>query len=209
MTQVKICGICDPQALAAARNAGASHIGFVFFAKSPRNLDLSAARDLSVQAQGLRRVGLFVDADDSLIDAAAPLLDAIQLHGGESPARVAELKARTGREIWRALGISSRADIAASREYHGAADLILFDAKPPADANVPGGRGVRFDWTLLKDAAPAMPWGLAGGLTPDNVAAALAATNAPLVDTSSGVEDAPGQKSPAKIAAFMEAVRSA
>ncbi|MBV7257560.1 phosphoribosylanthranilate isomerase [Pacificimonas sp. WHA3] len=204
----KICGIRTPGALHAARMAGASHVGFVFFPKSPRNITLGEARGLSAAADGMMRVGLFVDADDDLLAAAAPMLDILQLHGGESPAHVQAVKSRHDRPIWKALGISTRADLRAAEAYRGAADMLLLDARPPEDSDRPGGCGVRFDWQLLKDARPDMPWGLAGGLTPENVAEAITATGAPLVDTSSGVEDAPGQKSAAKIAAFMEAVHS-
>ncbi len=208
MTDVKICGIRNLETLNAVRTAGARHVGFVFFAKSPRNISLPDARGLAEQAGGLVRVGLFVDADDELIAAAAPFLDALQLHGAESPARAAELRSRFGLKVWKALGVSSRADVAGAAQYRGAADLILFDAKPPEEAAIPGGRGVRFDWQLLKGVEKGMNWGLAGGLSPQNVADAIAATGAPLVDASSGVEDAPGQKSAAKIAAFMEAVNA-
>ncbi|MGB3723455.1 MAG: phosphoribosylanthranilate isomerase [Pacificimonas sp.] len=207
MTDVKICGVKTPETLHAVRQAGASHVGFVFFSKSPRNVSLAEARDLSAQADGLVRVGLFVDPDDELIAATAPMFDVLQLHGGETPERAAALRSRFGTQVWKALGVSSRAEVAAASQYRGAADMILFDAKPPEGAALPGGRGVRFDWQLLKEVKPGQSWGLAGGLTPENVAEAIAATNAPLVDASSGVEDVPGQKSAAKIAAFMEAVK--
>ncbi|MGB7405523.1 MAG: phosphoribosylanthranilate isomerase [Pacificimonas sp.] len=204
----KICGITTPNILAACRREGVSHVGLNFVETSPRYLDPSAAAELAKQAAGMMKVGLFVRPTDADIDAARPALDAIQLHGDEPPERLAELGARTGLPVWKALGIASLADLADSRRYHEVADLILYDAKPPSAATRAGGHGVRFDWDMLTGHDKPRRWGLAGGLTPENVARAIAATGAPLVDTASGVEEAVGQKSAAKIADFMEAVRT-
>ena len=209
MTAIKVCGVRTPEPLEAAIAARATHAGFVFFPPSPRHLRPAEAAGLASRAGPLLRVGLFVDADDALIDAAvaAARLDVLQLHGAEPTARVAALKARTGLPVWKAVPVRTRADIAATAAWRGVADLVLLDAKPPPGAALPGGNGVRFDWSLLADVRPPMPWGLSGGLDPANVGEAIRATGAPLVDVSSGVEDAPGVKSPAKIAAFCEAVR--
>ncbi len=208
MTRVKICGVNSRAALIAASNAGADYIGLVFFAKSPRHLSFDAAAALS-QSGGPRRIGLIVDASDDFIMQAvrAARLDGVQLHGSEAPERVAALKRLTGIEVWKAVGVRTRADILAARAFAGIADRILFDAK--TDAALPGGMGVRFDWRLLSGIDPGAPWGLAGGLDASTVADAIAIAHPPLVDVSSGVEDAPGVKSPAKIRAFIEAVRAA
>ena len=205
----KICGVRDLQAIEAARRGGASHIGFVFERRSLRHLTPAEAGALAPQCEGLIRVGLFVDAADDVMAAAAGNIDAFQLHGAESPARALEVKARFGKPVWKALGVARRTDIAAASDWRGIADLVLLDAKPAEARELPGGRGVRFDWELLRGAHIPLPWGLAGGLTAANVGEAIAATGAPLVDTSSGVEDAPGEKNPQKIEAFMNAVRSA
>lgn len=209
---IKICGITDPAALDAAIRARADHAGFVFFPPSPRHLSLKDAAALSARAEGrINRVGLFVDADDGTIAEAlaAARLDALQLHGKETPERAAQVKARFGLPVWKALPVTTAADVARARLYAGAADLILFDAKTPEDALRPGGMGLSFDWTLVADWKGSMAWGLAGGLGPDNVAEALRLTGAPLVDTSSGVESAPGVKAIDKIAAFCTAAREA
>ena len=152
-------------------------------------------------------VGVFVDPDDRLLAEAvgAARLDIIQLHGDESPARSAEVKARFGLPVWKVLPVSSSADIGRASRYLEAVDFILFDAKTPKDSALPGGMGLRFDWTLLSAYKGQLPWGLAGGLTPGNVAEAIRATRAPLVDTSSGVESAPGVKDVDRIAAFCKA----
>lgn len=157
------------------------------------------------------RIGLFVDADDGRIDEAikAGRLDGLQLHGEEAPERVAQVKARFGLPVWKAIPVSSAKDVLAAKAFQGLADLILFDAKTPKDAALPGGMGLRFDWSLL-DAWKGSPgWGLAGGLSPANVAEAQVQTHAPLLDTSSGVESAPGEKDPALINAFCQAARNA
>lgn len=210
---IKICGISTPQALEAAIRARADHVGFVFFAKSPRHVTPAEAAQLGARADGrIGRVGLFVDADDAMIAEAvtAAGLDALQLHGHETPERAGHLRARFGLPVWKALPVASAADIARAESYRGAADLILFDAKTPKGA-LPGGMGLAFDWSLVAgwkaDGFPA-GWGLAGGLGPDNVGEAIRISGAPLVDTSSGVESAPGVKDEDKIAAFCRAARA-
>ncbi len=206
---IKICGISTALALEAALKAQADYVGFVFYPPSPRNLTLAEAAELGAQAAGhTLRVGLFVDASDALLgDAvAAARLDVLQLHGAESPARVADLKARFGLTVWKALPVAGRDDVLRADAYTSAADLILFDAKTPK-GTLPGGMGVAFDWNLVAGWKGACAWGLAGGLSADNVAKAVRLTAAPLVDTSSGVESAPGVKDAAKIAAFCRAVR--
>jgi phosphoribosylanthranilate isomerase len=211
MTEIKICGLSEPESVMAAVGAGANHVGFVFFPRSPRNVLLDAVAGLSSQVPDrVGRVGLFVDADDALIGQAvsAGRLTAIQLHGAEDPARAAQVRARFGLPVWKAANVRTRADIDAALGFRGAADRLLFDAKAPSGSDLPGGNGVRFDWRLLEGVHIGMPWGLAGGLDPDNVAEAVGATGAPLVDVSSGVEDAPGIKSPEKIRAFVKAVRA-
>lgn len=208
---IKICGISTPQALDAAIAARADHAGFVFFPASPRNVSLSQAASLATHAAGrIGTVGLFVDADDALIAEAlgAARLDVLQLHGKESPERAAQVKARFGLPVWKALSVATREDVTRASAYAGAADLVLFDAKTPK-GTLPGGMGLSFDWTLLSGLRLPMAWGLAGGLNPGNVAEAIRITSAPLVDTSSGVESAPGVKDDARIAAFCAAARSA
>ncbi|NTZ42999.1 phosphoribosylanthranilate isomerase [Altererythrobacter sp. SALINAS58] len=207
--EIKICGIAAPDALEAAIKARAEYAGFVFYPPSPRNLAPKVAGDLARRAgDRIRRIGLFVDADDTLLNESveAADLNGIQLHGSEPPARVAEVKARFGLPVWKALPVASSNDVAAAEKYEGAADLILFDARTPKGA-LPGGMGLAFDWSLLTAWRGRMFWGLAGGLTPDNVADALRRTKAPLVDTSSGVESAPGVKDVDRIAAFCKAAR--
>ena len=208
MTLIKICGLSTVETVDAALGAGVTHIGLNFYAKSPRAIAPDAAEALAARARGCAvRVGVFVDPDDALLDRTAPMLDAIQLHGSESPGRVADVRARYGREVWRAAGVGNRGEInALIREFGGAADRLLFDAKAPRDAALPGGNGVRFDWRLLAGAHPPPGWGLAGGLDATTVGEAIRASGARLVDVSSGVEDAPGQKSSDKIRSFVEAV---
>lgn len=206
---IKICGLNTPAALDAALAARADHAGFVFFARSPRNVALDTAARLGARAAGrIGRVGLFVDADDAAIAAAvaAAGLDVLQFHGEESPARVARARAQFGLPVWKALPVASADDVARAAAYVGAADLVLFDAKTPR-GTLPGGMGLAFDWSLLAGWKAPCPWGLAGGLSADNVAEAVRLTGAPLVDTSSGVESAPGVKDPVRIAAFCAAVR--
>ncbi|MBS0255669.1 MAG: phosphoribosylanthranilate isomerase [Proteobacteria bacterium] len=206
---IKLCGISTPAALDAAVAGRADYLGLVFFAKSPRHVTLDQAAALGARAAGrIGRVGLFVDADDAMIAAAVAAggLDALQLHGGESPARCAELRARHGKPVWKALAVAGAEDVARASAYAGGADLVLFDAKTPK-GTLPGGMGLAFDWNLLAQARPPLSWGLAGGLNPANVAEAVRITGAPLVDASSGIESAPGVKDPALIAAFCRAAR--
>lgn len=208
---IKLCGIATMQALDAAIAARADYVGLNFFPPSPRNISLSDAATLAARAEGrITRVGVFVDADDGAIAEAiaAASLDILQLHGSETPERAAQLKAQFGLPVWKALTVASQADVARAHAYAGAADLILFDAKTPKGAALPGGMGLSFDWSLVANWKGPIPWGLAGGLTPDNVAEAIHLTGAPLVDTSSGIESAPGVKDVDKIAAFCKAAQS-
>ncbi|QGM97001.1 phosphoribosylanthranilate isomerase [Methylocystis parvus] len=209
-TLVKICGLSAPKTLLAAIAAGAEMAGFVFFEKSPRHIDLETARTLGLLAQGrIARVALTVNASDAaldeIVDALAP--EMLQLHGKESPARVAAVKARFGLPVIKAIGVAASEDIAASKAYEGLADMLLFDAKPAPDASVPGGAGISFDWDLLRNIG-AKNWMLSGGLDRENVVEALRRTGAPAVDVSSGVERERGVKDAEKIKAFVEAVRS-
>ncbi|MBK1623328.1 phosphoribosylanthranilate isomerase [Afifella marina] len=210
-TEVKICGLTKPEDIDAALAAGADWIGFVFFAKSPRSLSVARAVDLAAPARG--RVGivaLTVDAQDDLIDEIARDLkpDFIQLHGSETPERTAEIRSRFHLRTVKALGIGERADLDKASLYAGHVERLLLDARPPKDATRPGGNGAAFDWRLLEGFEPGMAWFLSGGLNGDNIGAALAATSAPAVDVSSGVERAPGEKDPAEIARFVAAVRA-
>ncbi len=208
MTRVKICGLTRPGDVAAATAAGARYIGLVFFARSPRNLAPEAARDLALEAPpGVAKVGLFVDADDRALDQVLEQvpLDMLQLHGRETPQRVADIRARTGLPVMKAIGVATPADLATIAEYEQVADQILIDAKPPRDAPLPGGNGLSFDWRLIAGRKWAKPWMLAGGLTPDNVSRAINLTGARQVDVSSGVESAPGRKDATLIRAFMRA----
>lgn len=209
MPAIKICGLSTTDAIEAAIAARADHMGLVFFPPSPRHVDLNVAARLCTRARGrIGRVGLFVDANDTTIsDAmAAADLDALQLHGNESPERAAQLRARFGKPVWKAVAVASRSDVERASDYAGAADLILFDAKTPK-GTLPGGMGLSFDWSLIAGWKGPLAWGLAGGLTPDTVAEAVRLTGAPLVDTSSGVESAPGTKDVDKISAFCKAAR--
>jgi len=207
---IKICGIKTIDVLDAAIAVRADFIGLVFFAKSPRHVDAAQAAMLAARAAGRARVvGLFVDpAPDFLAQVLATVrLDHLQLHGRETPEQVAAISARHGIPVWKALGVKKREDLALADRYAGAAERVLFDAKPPEGADLPGGNGLRIDWAVLKGVRPALPWMLAGGLDPDNVAEAIALTGAPAVDVSSGVESAPGVKDPARIAEFCAAAR--
>jgi len=206
---VKICGLTTQENVDVACSAGARYVGFVFFPKSPRHLSYQAARALAAKVpRGVTKVGLVVDPSDAELDAlldAVPL-DMLQLHGREAPARVAEIKAHTGCAVMKAVGIAEADDVSQLPRYEEVADQILVDAKPPRDGALPGGNGLRFDWRLIAGYRWTLPWMLAGGLTPDNVAAAIAATGARQVDVSSGVEVAPDQKPPDLIRAFLRAV---
>ncbi len=208
---IKICGINTPASLDAAIKARADHVGFVFFPKSPRHVALADAVALGARADGrIGKVGLFVDADDAVLGEAvgAAKLTALQLHGAETPERAAQLRARFGVPVWKAISVTGPRDVARALTYTGAADLILFDAKTPA-GTLPGGMGLSFDWSLIAHWKGPLAWGLAGGLTPGNVAEAIRLTGTPLVDTSSGVESAPGVKDEALIASFCNAARAA
>lgn len=207
--KIKICGVTAADALDAAIAARADYVGFNFHPPSPRALKPGDAAKLAARAgDSIVKVGVLVNADDHAIALAidAGKLDVVQLHGSETPDRVAEVKVRFGLPVWKALPVAAAGDVGMAEAYRGAADLILFDAKTPKGA-LPGGMGLVFDWSLLAGYKAALPWGLAGGLTPDNVAGAIAITHAPLVDTSSGVESAPGVKDVDRIAAFCQAAR--
>ena len=207
---IKICGISTPATLDTVIKARADHVGFNFFPPSPRYLSPANAGSLGARAAGhLGKVGVFVDADDALLGEAvsAAGLTAIQLHGSESPEQAARVRARFGLPVWKVISVTDAADIARAQGYAGAADFILFDAKTPA-GTLPGGMGLRFDWSLLNGFTGPLPWGLAGGLSPRNVGEAARLTGAGLVDTSSGVESAPGIKDEGLIAAFCKAVRA-
>ena len=209
---VKICGLSTPETLEAALAAGADQIGLVHFPKSPRHVDLDHGAALSRQALGrTERVVLLVDPDDALVAAVVAALrpDWLQLHGSESPERVAVLRARTGLPVMKALGIATADDLARAARYRGIADRLLFDAKPAPGAVLPGGNGHAFDWSLLAGAGRDDPFMLSGGLTPDTVADAVAITAARAVDVSSGVESSPGRKDPERIAAFVSAAKAA
>lgn len=207
---VKICGLSDRAGLDAAVAAGARYVGFVFFAKSPRAVTPDQAAELAVEVPpGIAKVALLVDADDATLDeiVARVPLDMLQLHGRETPERVSEIRARHGLPVMKAVGVASEADLPMLDAYAAVADQILVDAKPPRTAELPGGNGLAFDWRLIAGRRWSVPWMLAGGLTPDNLAEAVARTGARQVDVSSGVESAPGLKDAARIGAFLEAAR--
>lgn len=209
-TRVKICGLRDAAMLDAAVQAGAAYVGLVFFEKSPRNVTLAQAAALAAMVPaGVAKVALVVDADDAQLDAllAQVPVDILQLHGAETPARVTAVKARYGLPVMKAVGVAGPDDLAALDAYAQVADQLLVDAKPPVDADLPGGNGLAFDWRLIAGRRWPVPWMLAGGLTPANVAQAVALTGAGQVDVSSGVESAPGVKDAALIAAFCAALR--
>lgn len=209
-TLVKICGITDEDAMEAAVDAGADFVGLVFFPPSPRFLTFEDAAELShMLPEDVRVVGLFVDPDDALIEKAlnSVRLDMIQLHGAETPERVEHLRLEFGHPVMKSVAVAAAADLDAAAAYAEVADWLLFDAKAPSGAALPGGNAVSFDWTLLKGRKWPCPWMLAGGLDPENVAAAVKAAGAQAVDVSSGVETAPGQKDPARIAAFIRAAK--
>lgn len=210
--RVKFCGLTRPADIEAAAAAGAAYVGFVFFPKSPRHLAIDAARALALSVPpGIAKVALTVDMDDAGIDAildAVPV-DLLQLHGAESPGRVAAVKARTGLPVMKAVGVEGPGDLAKLDSFLKVADQILVDAKAPKGAALPGGNGVAFDWQLIAGRRWPLPWMLAGGLTPGNVAEAVRLTGARQVDVSSGVESAPGVKDPARMAAFAAALHAA
>ncbi len=207
-TRTKICGLSTPETIAAAAEAGAAYVAFNFFAKSPRSVTIAQASALALGVPpGVVKVALTVDADDAFLAeiTEAVALDMLQLHGSETPERVAEVQARFGLPVMKALGVADADDLPALEVYAAVADQILVDAKPPKGAVLPGGNGVVFDWDLMAGRRLACPWMLSGGLTPENVAQAIAVTGARQVDVSSGVESAPGVKDIAKIRAFIAA----
>jgi phosphoribosylanthranilate isomerase len=213
-TTAKICGLSTPEAVAAAVDGGASHVGFVFFGKSPRNIRPEAAARLAepVRASSsVKVVALMVEPSDAEVAEIVRVLDPdlIQLHGRESPERAAAVRAMAGRPVIKAVGVRDASDIAAALAYEDAADHLMFDAKAPEGADRPGGHGASFDWTLLEGLTLRRPWFLAGGLDPWNVAEAVRLSRAPIVDVSSGVERGPGVKDPHLITAFLDAVRQA
>ncbi len=209
---VKICGITEAEHAHTAAQAGARWLGFVFFPKSPRNLTEKAAKELGpLLPKGPKRVGVFVNADDALLDMAinALKLDAVQLHGSETPEEATRIKNKYGVRIIKALGVSTEADLRKADAFTGIADRILFDAKPPKDAVLPGGNAVSFPWHILKDKDLPYPWMLAGGLTAENATQAIAESGTQALDISSGVETSPGKKSNVMIKAFLHAAKSA
>jgi phosphoribosylanthranilate isomerase len=209
---VKICGLSTPEALDVALEAGADMVGFVFFAPSPRHLTFERAHALASRVlERAQKVALTVDADDALLDAVVEALqpDMLQLHGTESPARVETVRRMFGLPVMKALPIAAKNDLDGIARYAGIADRLLFDARAPREATRPGGLGRPFDWHLLENLDPGVPFMLSGGLDADNVGEALRITRAPGVDVSSGVERAPGEKDPDKIRAFVRAARVA
>lgn len=209
---IKICGLKTDDAVAAALDGGASHIGFIFFAKSPRNIDPVEAGRLRKAAIGrAKAVAVTVDADDATLDAIVAVMkpDFLQLHGHETVERVAQVKARFGLPVIKAFALRERDDLDQIKPYDGVADMFLFDAKPPKGSELPGGNGVSFDWQLLSALDGQVPYMLSGGLNAANIGAALQATNARGIDISSGVESAPGVKDVSLIKEFFQAVRAA
>jgi phosphoribosylanthranilate isomerase len=205
---VKICGLRDPENIAVAVQAGARYVGFVFVAKSVRYVSHDLARDLVLGVPpGVAKVGLVMNATDADLDAltATVALDMLQLHGAESPERVAEVRARYGLPVMKAVGVAEAGDLAALERHSRVADQILVDAKTPPGGDLPGGNGLTFDWRLIAGRRWPCPWMLAGGLTAANVGEAIRLTGARQVDLSSGVESAPGVKDPALIRAFIAA----
>ncbi len=207
----KICGLSTPEAVRAAVEGGASHLGFMFFDKSPRNVAADAAARLvePYAARNIKVCAVTVDPDDALLDRLAATLkpDLIQLHGKETPSRARQVAMRTGAGVIKVLSVSDSSDIAAAGPYESVVEHLMFDAKAPAGFDRPGGTGASFDWTLLEGRRFERPWFLAGGLDPWNVAEAQRLSRAPMVDVSSGVERGPGLKDPALITAFLDAVR--
>jgi phosphoribosylanthranilate isomerase len=209
---VKICGLSTLEALDAALDAGADMVGFVFFEPSPRHVSFETARALGARVRGrAQKVALTVDADDALLEGIVEALrpDMLQLHGREPPARVVAMKRRFGLPVMKAIAVAAEQDLAAIADYAAVADRLLFDARAPREATRPGGLGNAFDWHLLQDVRPGLPFMLSGGLDAANVAEALRITQAPGVDVSSGVERAPGEKDLEKIRAFVRAARQA
>ena len=215
VTAIKICGLSEPETLGAAIAGGATHVGLMHYAPSPRHVAIEKLGALTARVpDSVRSVLVTVDADDALLEAllASAKIDVLQLHGSETPQRVAAVRARFGKPVWAARGIRDVADLAATRPFEAVADLLLFDAKAPTPppgsaAALPGGNGLRFDWRLLEGYRGSLPWGLSGGLDAASVADAIARTRPSLVDVSSGVESARGVKSAEKIRAFIASSR--
>ena len=210
MTAVKICGLSDPQNLQTAIDAGTRFVGFVFYEPSPRHVSFDTAWNLArAVPTSIRSVGLFVDPDDELLERVLTgiQLDMVQLHGNETPGRVAEIKDKYKMEVMKAIRVREESDLEGIEGFEAAADWLLFDSKPEK-ATLPGGTGHSFDWSLLEGRTFSKPWMLGGGLSPENVGDAIKQLSPNAVDVSSGVESAPGQKDPAKIKAFIEAVKS-
>lgn len=210
--QAKICGINDATAMQTAVAGGATFVGLVFYPPSPRSLEPEKAAELAALVpEGVTTVGLFVDPDDTLIDTvlAKVPLDLLQLHGAETPARCQALRTRTGLPVMKAIKVADARDVESAHAYEGAVDWLMFDAKAPKEMKnaLPGGNALAFDWTLLAGREWPMPWMLAGGINPDNVVAAVKASGTRVVDVSSGVESAPGHKDPARITAFLNALK--
>jgi phosphoribosylanthranilate isomerase len=212
-TQIKICGLSTPEAVDRAADLDADMAGFIFFQKSPRHIAIETAASLAerARARGLKTVAVTVDMDDEGLDeiVAAMKPDWLQLHGGESPARAADLKARFGLPVMKAFAIRDASDLERIAPYKGIADRFLFDAKPPKGSDLPGGNGVSFDWRHLATLDGAASYMLSGGLTKDNIGEALDISRAPGVDVSSGVESAPGIKDLGMMNDFVQAVRDA
>lgn len=214
MTQVKICGLSTPETVAAAIAGGADFLGFVFYPRSPRNVTPELAAELAKPVPAaVRTVALTVDAGDAQLEGivAAMRPGLLQLHGHETPARVADIRTRFGVPVMKVLSVAGEDDVAKASAYEPVADMLMFDARPPKEMTdaLPGGNALRFDWQLLAGAHFGKPWLLAGGLTPDNVAEAIRISGAPGVDVSSGVEDSPGRKSIPLIQAFLKAAKAA
>jgi phosphoribosylanthranilate isomerase len=216
-TKAKICGLSTPETVKTAFDGGAAYLGFVFFARSPRNVEPETAQRLvePVRGRGVATVAVTVDPDDALVDRLMATMrpDLIQVHGKETPTRVREIAQRSGVGVIKAFSVSTAADVDQARAYETVAEQFLFDARPVegqgGTSSLPGGTGARFDWSLLEGRRFSRPHFLAGGLDPWNVGAAVAASGAPLVDVSSGVERGPGLKDPALITAFLDAVKRA
>ncbi len=210
--RVKICGLRDADAVDAAVSGGADYVGFNFFPKSPRYVTPVLAAELAARVPtGIAKVGLVVNPDNAALDAlmSQTPLDFVQLHGAETPDRVVEVKRRTGLPVIKVVGVADESDLAQVAAHAAVADQILVDTKPPKNAILPGGNGVAFDWGLVAGLRWPVPWMLAGGLTPDNVADAIAQTGARQVDVASGVESAPGVKDAQMIADFVKAAQQA
>jgi len=211
MTSAKICGLSTPDAVASALDGKAAFVGFIFFPKSPRNVDPDLAAQLAEPARrrGVKVVAVVVDPEDNDLDRIVRIVrpDLIQLHGAETPARATQIGVRTGLGVIKAIPVSDAADLAAAHAFEDVAEHLMFDARPPKGSALPGGVGASFDWTILKDRKFKRPHFLAGGLDPWNVTEAVRQSGAPLVDVSSGVERGPGYKDPALIQAFLETVR--